>query len=71
MALTTKPQCTQLIFLPFTIALPQFAPLSVKDRTRHAMTTFAAVRIWSGYAGDSFHHRYRPTLFIQRLGNAP
>jgi hypothetical protein len=58
-----------LIFLPFTIALPQLATLSVKDRTRHAMTTFAAVQLGQDMPAIVFiidigQH-------IQRFGNAP
>ena len=40
-----QPQCSELIFLSFTVALPQFSPLTMKNRTCEAVSVFAAVEL--------------------------
>jgi len=38
-------ECAQLVFLPFTVALEQFAPLAVENLARQAVAAFAEVEL--------------------------
>jgi hypothetical protein len=40
-----EPERAELIFLPFAIALPQFAPLTAENDARNTVATFAPIEL--------------------------